>query len=723
MATISDIKTTPLSGLNHIDALLDSGPDWNFLTPAGNVLRYTFSIASGNESNTTGQEAFTASQQAATRSALAYIASLTGIQFVETANGTDADIHLSNLNLTPGNVTGLCSWHSNYGYSGNQLTSYMADAYVYLDNVEWRGQNMNLAPGTEGYETLLHELGHALGLKHPFETIGDNAAQLTAEDNTAYTLMSYTDVGGPYSTYQPYDVAALNWLYGGDGLRGALGINSTAGGRYITGTSGADTLTGTAANDKLEGDGGNDMIDGGAGTDTAVFRGARSNYTFSPLANGDVQVTARDGLDGTDILRSIELYQFGSDGAVRADTVLGDTTPPAAPQLVVTRNGNGYVSNKNPSVTGSAEANATVKIYTTDNVLVGTAVTDANGLWTAKLDAFADGLNYKIYAVAIDASGNTSTSSAIAAFNVDATAPLVPTASLSFSAGANTATLRGTGEAGTEIQLWRLGATIDDAVDIAHATVGADGTWSIGTSPLPNGQYSLRPVSIDKAGNATSADTLLTLTVDSSLNLAGGAANDRLVAPGAGDNAIDGQAGLDTVVYAGARNNYTVAKEVWGYGVTDKAGNGGHDAVLNVERLAFSDGNIALDVDGNAGQIYRLYQAVFGRAAEETGLGYWISAMDTSYTLKGLADLFMHQKEFDQLYGTAPTDAEFVTKLYTNVLHRAAEGAGYDFWMNSLGLGTSRVDVIVAFSESTENQAQVIGSIQDGMKYVPYHVG
>ncbi|WP_296953259.1 DUF4214 domain-containing protein [uncultured Massilia sp.] len=723
MATISDITTIPLSGLRHIDALLDSGPDWNFLTPADNVLRYTFSIAAGNEANTTGQEAFTASQQAATRSALAYLSSLTGIQFVETANGNDADVHLCNLNLTPSNVTGLCSWHSSYEYSGNLVSSYTADAYVYLDNVEWRAQNMNLAPGTQGYETLLHELGHALGLKHPFDIINGNATDLPpAQDNTANTLMSYTDAGGPYATFQQYDIAALNWLYGGDGLRGALGINSTTGGRYITGTGGADTLTGTAANDKLEGDGGNDMIDGGAGTDTAVFRGARSNYTFSQLANGDVQVTSKDGIDGTDILRSVELYQFGGDGAVRADTVLGDTTPPAAPQLVVTQNGNGYVSNKNPSVTGSAEANATIKIYTTDNLLVGTAVTDANGLWTARLDAFADGLGYKIYAVATDASGNTSTSSAIASFNVDATAPIVPTASLSFS-GANTATLRGTGEAGTEIQLWRLGATLDDALDIAHATVGADGTWSIATSPLPNGQYSLRPVSIDKAGNATSADTLLTLTVDSSLNLAGTGANDRLVAPGAGDNAIDGQAGLDTVVYAGTRSNYTVAKEVWGYGVTDKTGNGGHDAVLNVERLEFSDGNIALDVDGNAGQIYRLYQAVFGRPAEEAGLGYWISAMDTSYTLKNLADLFMHQKEFDQQYGTAPTDAEFVTRLYTNVLHRTAEGAGYDFWMNSLGMGTSRVDVIVAFSESAENQAQVIGSIQDGMKYVPYHVG
>ena len=43
--------------------------------------------------------------------------------------------------------------------------------------------------GTFLYETFLHELGHALGLKHPFE-----GASLPAEfDNTRYTIMSYTE--------------------------------------------------------------------------------------------------------------------------------------------------------------------------------------------------------------------------------------------------------------------------------------------------------------------------------------------------------------------------------------------------------------------------------------------------------------------------------------------------------------------------------------------------
>ena len=36
MATATDITVTPVTGLTHIDALLDKGPDWNYLTLNGN---------------------------------------------------------------------------------------------------------------------------------------------------------------------------------------------------------------------------------------------------------------------------------------------------------------------------------------------------------------------------------------------------------------------------------------------------------------------------------------------------------------------------------------------------------------------------------------------------------------------------------------------------------------------------------------------------------------
>ena len=71
--------------------------------------------------------------------------------------------------------------------------------------------------------------------------------------------------------------------------------------------------------------------------------------------------------------------------------------------------------------------------------------------------------------------------------------------------------------------------------------------------------------------------------------------------------------------------------------------------------------------------------------------------------------------------GANASDAQFVGLLYNNVLHRSAEGAGYDYWMKALTeLHTPREQVLAFFSESAENQAQVIGAIQNGIEFTPW---
>jgi hypothetical protein len=305
VTTVSQVTTQPASGLGHIDALLDNGPGWNWLTPARNVIYYTFSTSPGDPdaggSISGNVSAFNASQQGATLAALAYIGELTGIVFTAAASGSAADLHFGAVDIVGSSTAGLCSWNYGYSYSGTTVVSYTADAWIYLDNVQWSSENTNPAPGSDGFQTLLHELGHALGLKHPFEgnvTLPDN------RDNSDYTLMSYTRVGAPDDEFAPYDVAALMWLYGGDGLGGQLGQGTA--GLYLVGSEAADTLTGGNGNDSFEGEAGNDSINGGAGTDSVHYGGNRASYTISTNGSG----TTISGPEGSDTLVSIERAVF-----------------------------------------------------------------------------------------------------------------------------------------------------------------------------------------------------------------------------------------------------------------------------------------------------------------------------------------------------------------------------------------------------------------------------
>jgi hypothetical protein len=187
-----------------------------------------------------------------------------------------------------------------------------------------------------------------------------------------------------------------------------------------------------------------------------------------------------------------------------------------------------------------------------------------------------------------------------------------------------------------------------------------------------------------------------------------------------GSHAIDGGAGLDTVLYQGAHTSFTVKAGAAGVSVSGVDG-AVHDTLVNVERLQFSDATVALDVGGAAGQAYRLYQAAFDRAPDPAGLGYWIKALDAGASLDQAAAGFVTSKEFADLYGAGTSDSQFVQALYQNVLHRPAEAAGYDFWIAALGQShVAREQVLSHFSESGENQVQVIGAIQDGIVFLPW---
>ncbi|SEN80016.1 Peptidase M10 serralysin C terminal [Duganella sp. CF517] len=189
---------------------------------------------------------------------------------------------------------------------------------------------------------------------------------------------------------------------------------------------------------------------------------------------------------------------------------------------------------------------------------------------------------------------------------------------------------------------------------------------------------------------------------------------------GAGSELFSGGAGTDTISYNGARANFTIAGSRGGgsFTVSDKTGAGGVDVVGGVERLLFSDGSgVALDVNGHAGQTYRLYQAAFDRTPDLPGMGFWLNHLDSGMELLTMSQNFLQSQEGVADYGTL-SDAQFVTTLYANVLHRAPDAAGYEFHLGNLTSGiNTRAVVLMGFSESAENRAALVGVTSNGIDF------
>jgi uncharacterized lipoprotein NlpE involved in copper resistance len=74
--------------------------------------------------------------------------------------------------------------------------------------------------------------------------------------------------------------------------------------------------------------------------------------------------------------------------------------------------------------------------------------------------------------------------------------------------------------------------------------------------------------------------------------------------------------------------DYTLTRTTNGYTVRDNATGIDRTVGSNIKRLQFADRTVGLDITGNAGQIYRLYQAAFDRKPDLGGLGFQIAAIE-----------------------------------------------------------------------------------------------
>jgi len=183
---------------------------------------------------------FNVNQIAAAKAAMDAASQVCNVKF---SQGTSAET--SQITWANGD-NGASSTTTAYSYFPNQASLISGDIWIENNNLGAHGTG-NPIKGTYGYETYIHELGHALGLKHPFE----GAVQYTSaqENYWKYTVMAYSYVTDPQApvSYQLYDIATLQQMYGAN-MSYATG-NDTYNYAYLSDTR---TIWDAAGNDTLD---------------------------------------------------------------------------------------------------------------------------------------------------------------------------------------------------------------------------------------------------------------------------------------------------------------------------------------------------------------------------------------------------------------------------------------------------------------------------------------
>jgi hypothetical protein len=214
-AAANTVIAFPYSGDNRIDALLGGAANrFNANSPPGTPVTVTYSFLQTKPDSYTGDDAnqwqpFTEEQKAATRTILNQLSQEINVTFQEVS---DASGYIRFSDNKQVDSAGYALYPNATG------TDKDSDVWIAL------GYTSDQTPGSYSWKTLVHELGHALGLQHPGNyNAGENADPAAVgnflgvnEDAFFNSIMSYrgSAQGINETWFMPYDMLALRYMYG-----------------------------------------------------------------------------------------------------------------------------------------------------------------------------------------------------------------------------------------------------------------------------------------------------------------------------------------------------------------------------------------------------------------------------------------------------------------------------------------------------------------------------
>jgi hypothetical protein len=203
--------------------------------------------------------------------------------------------------------------------------------------------------------------------------------------------------------------------------------------------------------------------------------------------------------------------------------------------------------------------------------------------------------------------------------------------------------------------------------------------------------------------------------------LAGDSANNGFIA-GAGNDTLNGRLGIDIAAFSSARAAYIVTRSG---ATTTVSGPDGIDTLTDIERLQFSDKNIAVDLGAgeSAGMTVRIIGAAFDTARMTPDLvGIGIGIFDAGASMLRVCELALDTPLFLSLAGSH-SNVDFVNTVYRNVVGTVPTAPVRDSLVNLLqgsGGTMSQAELLMLAANVNENgvNINVVGLQQSGVEFV-----